>query len=243
MQEKSELSDGAVHVWCCHPERVTDPALLSRYVAMLSDEERRRWRRYVFEKDRHRHLVSWALVRWALSHYASIEPVAWRFHRGPWGKPEILEAPDGLRFNLSHTDGLVACAVTRDRAVGIDVERLDRDVAGAEVAERSFAPAELAAWRELSGDAQHERFFTYWTLKEAFIKADGRGIGFGLQRFAFELDGDEQAAVRFDDDVELDASSFAFRRFRSNGFLGAVALAGTSRDQLAVERRDVVPLI
>ena len=48
-----------------------------------------------------------------------------------------MGTPD-LRFNLSHTTGLIACALTVGREVGVDVERIDRKLTH-EVPERFFS--------------------------------------------------------------------------------------------------------
>jgi hypothetical protein len=93
--------------------------------------------------------------------------------------------PD-LRFNISHTDGLIACAVTIGREVGVDVETrrpsLLHDVAG-----RHFAPREVSDLRSLPELEQDRVFFDYWTLKEAYIKARGFGLALPLGDFAFKL--------------------------------------------------------
>ena len=107
--------------------------------------------------------------------------------RNVHGRPEILDRPAGvpdLRFNLSHTDGLIACAVTIGREVGVDVEhvgrRLTHDIAG-----RFFAPREVADLKSLPVAEQPRVFFDYWTLKEAYIKARGFGLALPLGDFAF----------------------------------------------------------
>ena len=92
-----------------------------------------------------------------------------------------------LRFNLSNTTGLVACAVSIDCEIGIDVENITRTVDADAVAPSVFAPAELADFREAGLEDQRERFFSYWTLKESYIKA--RGLSLPLDAFWFELGG------------------------------------------------------
>ena len=136
------LPFNAVHVDLVHPD---DPAAWSQheaYRALLSPEEHERMARLVFERDRRRFLLTRALVRTMLSRYAGVAPAEWAFIANVHGRPEILDRPRGvpdLRFNLSHTEGLIACAVTIGREVGVDVEhiqrRLTQDVAG-----RFFAP-------------------------------------------------------------------------------------------------------
>ncbi len=88
------------------------------------------------------------------------------------------------KFNLSHTEGLVALAVAHSE-VGIDVEWLDRPGRTVELADRYFAPAETAALRALPSSLQRPRFFDLWTLKESYIKARGLGLQIPLRAFAF----------------------------------------------------------
>lgn len=89
-----------------------------------------------------------------------------------------------LRFNLSHTEGLVVLAVA-ETDVGVDVEWLDRPGRTVELADRYFAPAETAALRALPVDQQRDRFFDLWTLKESYIKARGLGLAIPLASFTF----------------------------------------------------------
>ena len=121
-----------------HGQRRRAGASSRHYRALLSADEHERMARFVFERDR-RALPAHAR---AGAHHA----VALRAGRaGASGSssptctdgPEILDRPGGvpdLRFNISHTDGLIACAVTIGREVGVDVEHIDRhlthDIAG-----------------------------------------------------------------------------------------------------------------
>jgi len=134
---------------------------------------------YHREEDRRRALVSRALLRETLSRYAPVRPEAWAFAPGAHGKPAISN-PAGLRlrFNLSHTGKLVACALTLDDEIGVDLEDTTRELDPFEIAERVFSREEIAAFRALAPESQRRRFFESWTLKEAYLKA--RGLGFEL---------------------------------------------------------------
>lgn len=159
---------------------------------MLSPDERARMQRFRFERDRQIYLVAHALVRTALSRYATCAPSAWTFTVNEYGRPDITPGicARPLRFNLSHTHGLVAVAIAQGRDVGVDVEHMyprsfDLDVAG-----HFFAPAEVAALRAQPAEARRDRFFAYWTLKESYIKARGMGLALPLDQFAFDLAAD-----------------------------------------------------
>jgi 4'-phosphopantetheinyl transferase len=215
-----------VHVWVLRAPEDASADDVARAQALLSAEERARMARFRFAPDRLRYLFAHALVRVTLSRHAPATPPAdWRFVANAYGRPEV--APDidtgplPLRFNLSHTAGLVACAVALDREIGVDVEHLfprGGDF-GLDVAARYFASAELAGLGAQPDDARRERFFALWTLKEAYIKARGLGLALPLDRFAFELEGapgnaaeSPAIAIRFEPDMNDDATRWHFVR-------------------------------
>jgi 4'-phosphopantetheinyl transferase len=164
-------------------------AQLRLWRSMLDDEERRRADRFHFQRDRDAFTAAHALKRAMLSQATGAPITSWCFRQGPHGKPEIAAGPgvQQLGFNISHTDGLVACAVTYGRDVGVDVEASDRTIDLA-MADQYFAPAEAATVRSVPPDQARCLFFRFWTLKEAFIKATGEGLSRPLASFAFTLD-------------------------------------------------------
>ena len=181
-----------VHLWYVEPEAIDDPALLDAYDTLLAPSERARNHRFVFARHRHQDLVTRALVRTVLSAYhPSVEPRHWAFEIGAFGRPEIA-APrvrPSVRFNLSHTDGMIVCLVAGDREVGVDIEDTGRSGYTVEIADRYFSPAEVRELRSWPAERQPERFFDYWTLKEAYIKARGLGLQIPLDQFTMQPPG------------------------------------------------------
>lgn len=177
----------SIHVWYLSTDRTSEPRLAA-WTRTLSDDERQRSAEFRFEKDRRAYVAAHGLVRAALSRYLRQPPEQLRFHKGPYGRPEISGAAacSGLRFSLTHTDGLVACAVARSTDIGVDVEATTRP-APFEVMARCFAPAERSALAALPAEQQPERFYVHWTLKEAFLKATGRGLSDPMDRVAFTV--------------------------------------------------------
>ena len=178
-----------------------DPAAWEQheaYRALMSPDEHERMARLVFDRDRRSFLLTRALVRTTLSRYAAVPPAAWAFIANVHGRPEILDRPAGvpdLRFNLSHTDGLIACAITIGREVGVDVEhirrRLTHDVAG-----RFFAPREIEDLKALTEDEQQRLFFDYWTLKEAYSQSAWLRAGLAARRLRLHPGATGAAANR-----------------------------------------------
>jgi 4'-phosphopantetheinyl transferase len=218
---------------------------LQRFAEVLSDDERERMQRLRLPRHRHDYLVSHALVRAALSRCADVAPGAWTFRANRHGRPEIggPVAAAALRFNLSHTDGLVACAVTLGAAVGVDVENSQRPLRLMAVAKRFFHAAEAEDLGALPAERRAVRFFTYWTLKEAYVKARGEGLSLPLQRIRFHLAGAGDPSVSFGEDLRDDPRRWRFVLLRPST-RHVLALAVESRGEPAiVHRHDGAKLI
>lgn len=197
------LAATAVHLWLLFTDKPTDPAQLPAYEALLDADERARYGRLRLARIRRQYLLARALVRTTLSHYTPLDPQDWRFVHNAHGRPEIANpGAVGLRFNLSHADGLMVCAVSRNRDVGVDVESIDRHNRSLEIAERFFSATECRDLRAQPAARQYSRFFDYWTLKEAYIKARGLGLACPLGRFGFRLSADEPIRLWVDADLD-----------------------------------------
>jgi 4'-phosphopantetheinyl transferase len=153
---------------------------------MLDEDERTRASCFHFAADAESFLAAHALARAMLSSATGRSSDFWRYSIGAFGKPELAPECDmpALRFNVSHTRGLVACAVGF-HDVGLDVESQQREIG---LAEDILAPEEALILRLAPGAARPGMFFRFWTLKEAFIKATGEGLHRPLNSFSFQLD-------------------------------------------------------
>ncbi len=239
------LNPGEVHLWFALPDGISDPALLLAYRRMMSADEKVRHARYRFEKHRHTFLVTRALVRTVLSRYTSMTPEAIRFTKNSFGRPELPteDNPDSLRFNISHTDGMVGCAVTLAADVGIDVESILRTRVNLAIAERFFAKDEAKTLLDLPSPKQTERFITYWTLKESFIKACGRGLSIPLSSFSFLLDEGRSIGVSFDETLGEDPFRWHFMLLDAGGgFRAAIALRKEGASPVSLLARTLTPL-
>ena len=212
------LATGATEIWLCDPDEVSAPDLQARACELLDDDERRRYERFRVERGRRLFLAGRALVRTTLSRYAAVDPHDWRFRFGDHGRPEILAPATSppLSFNLSHTDGLVACAVTLGAELGVDVEATGRARKLRRLADHTFAASEAADVHAASELDRRRRFFSYWTLKEAYVKARGEGMSLPLKRFAFAFPAPGRITARFDREVDADGSAWGFALFEAS---------------------------
>ena len=237
------LASGRVELWLTATAAV-GTALRPRYAQLLDAGEQARWQRFRVDGARDQYLIGRALLRTTLSRYAEVAETEWRFETNAYGCPFVASpaACRDLRFNLSHTDGLVACAVTRQGEVGIDVENTKRTVDPLELAPMVFAAAEIADLAAIPPEGRHARFFSYWTLKESYIKARGMGLSLPLDGFWFELDGD-RPRIRFAATCPDRSERWYFEQ-RQPTASHKLALAVSMRQEAApaIRQRWVVPL-
>lgn len=179
-----------IHVWLARPEPWPTAQLTERYEAFLSEEELLRCRRFHFEHDRKHFLAAHAMLRLALAHYLQCLPRDLLFQQGANGKPQLADSPahPPLSFNLSHTRGMVACALTLGGNCGIDVESIRPMKQLEDVAETVFSADELQHLTRTGSDdaARLPLFFKLWTLKEAYIKTTGLGMSAPLKRITID---------------------------------------------------------
>jgi 4'-phosphopantetheinyl transferase len=120
-----------------------------------------------------------------------IAPSAVEIRRGVRGRPELAEAGAGIDFNVSHTRGVALIGIARglpaNTRIGVDIERLDRDVGVDRLARKFLTATERASLADLDLRERRERFVRYWTCKEAMSKATGDGLIAPFGRLVVEL--------------------------------------------------------
>jgi 4'-phosphopantetheinyl transferase len=242
----NEFEAGACHLWYW---RV--PAQLGRPLGELERQfldaaEAERYARFRVAPAAHLFLASRILLRTLLSRYWPARPEDWHFAANRWGRPRVAEPAQaaGLHFNLSHTDGLVACLVGDREELGVDTETTRRPMADmAQIAGRFFAAREVAALGEVTEVERRERFFEFWTLKESYIKARGIGLSLGLSNFAFTI-GVGRATIAFEPGFGDNPAAWDFRQFRVDPeFLIATSVRRRQGEAITVAIRDAAPLM
>jgi 4'-phosphopantetheinyl transferase len=189
------LAEGVVQFWRIDLGAVAKAE--SRWQSVLSPDERDRASRFHFERDRLHFCAARAWLRILLGGYLVADPQDLRFRYSDKGKPELDEphASSGLTFNLSHSGGVALIAITRDRPIGVDIEKIRNDFDTAAIAQRFFSASEQGQLLKLRPEEQHQAFFRCWTLKEAFIKALGEGLSHPLHQFDVSLDAEAPVSL------------------------------------------------
>lgn len=183
---RSEPSDapfgGSVRVATLTTDTLA-PERRQALLARLSPADRARSRRFRFDADRVSFIAAHGVLDELLQEVLGCV-VGMVAADHPGGKPRLRHPTHaGVDVNLSHTRGLAVAAVAIGCAVGVDCERLDRCIDDG-FAEAVLAPEEAAWLRCQGGSSSEPGLLHLWTLKEAVLKADGRGLGMDLTSFA-----------------------------------------------------------
>lgn len=221
------LSRDDVHVWRVFLRQ--PKTRVHQLQRTLSEEEQIRAGQFYFVKDKEHFIVARGVLRNILGRYLQQEPGELSFCYNSYGKPALSPDSGGkmFSFNVSHSAGIAIYAITYDRTVGIDVEHIRPEFADDKIAERFFSPAEVARLRELPASLQKEAFFACWTRKEAFIKATGQGVSFGLDNFEVSLTPGEPASLISVNGDRREAGRWSLKNLTVHpGYAAAICVEG-----------------
>jgi 4'-phosphopantetheinyl transferase len=159
-----------VHIWIVSVDVPSDIA--AGCWDVLDDSERARAEAFLNPRDRQRFTVAHGALRILAGCELGTRPNALSWNPGRNGKPELAPPWSGLHTSLSHSADMIAAAVSRDRPVGVDIQRVMPGLDAVAVSARFFAPHEaryVAAGRDAG--ARADRFTHLWARKEAVVKA------------------------------------------------------------------------
>lgn len=235
------LCQNEIQVWYATPQILTAVATQQKFRSWLSVSELMTLNAFRFEDDRLTYLVAHALLRATLARYTGTNPKNLQFQSNPFNKPFIAAPLDalGLHFNLSHTNGIVAIAFTKLGPVGIDAESTHQAKNVTEIAENILTPNEYVNLMQHHNADRLTRLMKYWTLKEAFVKATGVGLTYGLQTFEFDLDAQPQPIIRFLSPTDTHANDWKLHQLTlPSGHILAVAIHQPDKSNISISFKE-----
>jgi 4'-phosphopantetheinyl transferase len=203
---------------------------LDPFLGVLDRAELERAERFHFERDRRRYIAGRGMLRTILGRYLGIPARRVAFTYGAAGKPALAPelAGSGLYFNLAHSEDLALMALTRDAAIGVDVEQIRVLEDFDELVARFFSAREHAAFDRLKPEEKPSAFFNLWTRKEAWLKATGEGIAHSLNRVEVTFLPGEPAGLLSLPADRNEASEWELHDLMpASGFAAALATAKT----------------
>lgn len=210
----------ATQLWWVNPETLSaSPEAL----ALLDAEEHAKHQRFIPPEKKHEFLVTRVMLRSLLGEALGAAPEEVRFAFNEWGRP-ALAPPSPLRFNVSHTQGLVVCLLSWTHEVGVDTELLARAPRLLALAPKVFSPREQGELYVLPKEAQEARAVQLWTLKESYIKARGMGLLLPLHGFSFRFEG-HRIRLEVEPELEDDGGRWQFQTLPLGPHLVSTAIA------------------
>ncbi len=160
-------------IWHINFSDYTDTLTLNTY---LNQEENIKSLKFVKENDKNSYIKSHALLRIILSSYLDINPSLIEFECNEFFKPKLAKKYESrFYFNLSHTTTCAYVIVSTSKNCGIDVEDFNENIKiDTKILDMILSQEEEKNFYKAS--KKKELFFTYWTLKEAYLKAKGTGF-------------------------------------------------------------------
>ncbi len=223
-----ELTTDQVHIWRVRLDGVENED--DRLWQTLSPQERERVQRFHFDQHRLRYLRAHGACRAILARYTGLAPEALRIEATPRGKPFLIDTHRlDLRFNLSHSGDWMVIGLACGREIGVDVELIARDIDWKAIASGYFHASEMRAIQDFAApDVQVAAFYRVWTVKEAYLKAVGKGLAGGLDQVVVQVGPGLSAVFK-----ELPGGENELRRWQVFSFQpagGAVGAALVEKD-------------
>jgi len=188
-------------------------------VRLLEPHETARAARFRHALDHDTYVIAHAFWRVALGLALKMEPAAVPLTRSANGQPLLPDT--GYATSLSHSNTMVAVAIARGSAVGVDIEGFPPRNNLDDIATALCTPTEAAVMATLEGEARTRALLELWTRKEALLKAFGVGLRVAPSAINADID-------RFIAPPQDAADSTACRLFplaMPVGWLGSLALA------------------
>jgi 4'-phosphopantetheinyl transferase len=162
-------------------EIAAEEADYQRYWHILDQTEQQHANSIKNEQQYKRYVAVHARLRILLGDAVNAAPEQLRIHKAEFGKPYLVDYPE-LAFNLSHTANKMVVVTAYHCVLGVDIELCKPRTNLAALVDKCFAEEELNYWQQLPESHQTLAFYRFWTRKEAFVKATGRGIALGLKQ-------------------------------------------------------------
>jgi 4'-phosphopantetheinyl transferase len=166
---------------------ICSDAQLAYYQKILSPEELMRASKFIKKIDQHKFIIAKGRTREILSTHLEKNPADIQFEFGEHGKPFVKNS--ALQFNTSDSGDYFFMGVTEGDEIGVDIEYIREQQDYFALAKRFFTASEFHAIKNKND------FYRVWTCKEAFIKATGLGLSFGLSNFEIDF-FDEKSALK-----------------------------------------------
>jgi 4'-phosphopantetheinyl transferase len=195
---------------------------------LISADERVKAGDFIFSEDKTSFIAAHSLLRFILSRQLHKPPLSLNFVTNRYGKPELcksslsdnslLNKNSLVHFNLSHIKNVVAVVIS-DNPCGVDL-CLKTD----EIPVNSLTSGEIKYINSIDKDNQSMHFAAIWSIKEAYLKATGKGLNVPPENIEVKINDENIEVYNFG----IPEKQFLFKLYNFDfGVLGVAVCKNT----------------
>jgi 4'-phosphopantetheinyl transferase len=191
--ESHSLKDSAIHVWWLEWKKIIP--WIKKHWFILSEDELAYVEKFKRDDDQMRSATGKIIARFMIAHYTGLSHEDIKIEVQGFGKPYFSHENSShqVSYSVSHSEEIVMVAFTRLPAIGADVEKIRPLTDYRELAAFFFAKEECEA---IMGQGDLGCFYKYWTAKEAFVKALGKGLHMDLKSFVIKGNFSSKSSIK-----------------------------------------------
>ncbi len=161
-------------------KQLMEEELFLKLLTLIEERYQKKILRYHFWEDRQRSLLGHLLSRYAIMQQYHLNNDDIKVVENAYGKPHIKGYRE-IHYNISHSGDWVVCALSQS-VIGIDIQKIEGMKFS--IVENCFTEDERKYLLSLGETQQLTAFYDIWTLKEAYVKAIGKGLSHPLNEFS-----------------------------------------------------------
>ena len=191
----------------------------------LDEEERLRWQRFQNPAPQRRFSLCRAALRHMLCEYANCSNERLSFTTAKHGKPYAKVGGRRITtsFNISHSGRHGLIAIASSGRLGVDVEERVPRRNLEYLIEGVFSNQEKAELKLLDGCQKLHKFFRFWTIKEALVKAHGKGLSMNVAELEIPAEIRHGATSSICQFAQIPNASWCLEDIGTKEFAAAVA--------------------
>lgn len=219
-----------VEVYALNIRESVEKNFFHQLTKFISSDKVKRASNFRSKEDSYRTVLGELLARYVICYRSACLNKDIKVKLSVEKKPQLLN-PNGLFFNISHSGDWVICGIS-NCPIGVDIEHIKKNKCYLNVIERFFSPEEK---KYLLNDGKDintvTKFYRLWTLKESYVKADGRGLALPLKSFSIIPDVKKISVV-----TKNALRQCEFRSFKlDNEYVGAIcSVDGNIKDVIKI---------
>ena len=206
----------------------------------LSIKEQEQAKKYYNKVLANRYIISHGILRSILSYYVDQSPSSLELINNTYSKPFLKNS--NIEFNMSHSRNMVCYVIAFNNKIGVDIEFYDNSIDIMEISEVVFTKKEIKLIKSLNNKEKYKIFYTFWTKKEALVKAIGKGLSYPINTIEVIKLLSGKNILLTDRNNELQQKWYCYELEISKDYSGAIGIQNKIDDLVYLEMNDKLML-